>query len=96
MNQRKASRSNQRRRGAKRPQPSANDCWVLPTAALPEVEPIEIPADVGAMLRSLGDPPMRNGVAAAGYFTTVVERAAGVALALALSADLVAPTDAED
>ncbi len=96
MNQRKASRANQRRRGAGRPQPPAVDCWVLPTEPLPEVEPIVIPADVGAMLRSLGDPPMRNGVAAAGYFTTVVERAAGVALALALSADLVAPADPED
>ena len=95
MNQRKASRSNPRRRGPKRPQPGVADSWLLPVAELPAVEPIVMPGDVGAMLRSLGDPPMRTGVAAAGYFTTVVERAAGVALALAFSADLVAPADAD-
>ena len=41
------------------------------------------------MLRSLGDPPMIGGsVTASHYFTAVVERAAAVAAALALSADL--------
>jgi hypothetical protein len=43
------------------------------------------------MLRSLGEPPTIGGSVTAGhYFTAVVERAAGVAAALALSADLLA------
>ena len=44
------------------------------------------------VLRSLGDPPMVNGSASAKYFTEVVERAAAIAAALALSADLARPT----
>jgi hypothetical protein len=83
-----------RRRGAQKKQ-AADDLWRLPETPLPPVEPITVPGDVGALLRSLGDPPMRNGVAAAGYFGTVVGRAAGVALALAYSADLVASPDDE-
>ena len=55
---------------------------------LPEVEPIAVPHEVGAMLRSLGDPPMNNGAAAGRYFSVVVERAAAVAVALAVSADV--------
>jgi len=51
-------------------------------------------AGLCALIRSLGDPPMNHGNAAGHYFSTVVERAAAVALALALSADLVA--DPED
>jgi hypothetical protein len=62
--------------------------WSAPVP-LPALEPIAMPSDVGALLRSLGDPPMQHGVAAGYYFNTVVERASGVALALALSADLV-------
>ena len=51
--------------------------------------------EVGALLRSLGDPPMIGGsVTASHYFTAVIERAAAVAAALALSADLLAqPTE---
>jgi hypothetical protein len=50
-------------------------------------------ADAGALIRSLGDPPMNNGNAAGHYFAAVIERAAVVATALALSADLLAVTD---
>ena len=52
-----------------------------------------MPAEVGAMLRSLGDPPMNNGAAAGHYFSTVIERAAAVAVALAVSADVLAGMD---
>ena len=45
------------------------------------------------MLRSLGDPPMNNAVAAGHYFSAVVERVSGIARALAMSVDLL---DAHD
>jgi hypothetical protein len=97
MNRARNNRSNPRRqKGQGKGQGGGADLWRLPAAELPPVEPIVVPSDVGALLRSLGDPPMRNGVVAAGYFGTVVQRAAGLALALAYSADLVADEDDED
>lgn len=60
---------------------------------MPEVRKFEPPHEVGALLRSLGDPPVGNGTAAGHYFNAVVERSAAVALALAVSADLLAPDD---
>jgi hypothetical protein len=70
------------------------DIWRTPDP-LPDVEPIAVPHEVGALLRSLGDPPMIGGSAAPGhYFKAVIERAAAIAVALALSADLlVQPED---
>ena len=90
MSQRRPKRPEQRRTAqAKRPTPA--DIWRT-TEPLPDVEPITIPDEVGALLRSLGDPPTIGGsVTASHYFTAVVERAAAVAAALALSADLLAP-----
>ena len=72
------------------------DIWRT-AAPLPDVAPITVPDEVGALLRSLGDPPMIAGsVITSHYFTAVIERAAAVAAALALSADLLAqPTDEE-
>jgi hypothetical protein len=78
-------RHDKRRRSNNKPQ--AIDVWRNP-GEMPEVRPIADPTDVGALLRSLGDPPVGNGTAAAHYFNAVVERAAAVALALAVSADL--------
>ena len=86
----KASRNARRRQHAKRP--AAVDVWRAP-AELPPVEKIDEPTDVGALLRSLGDPPVGNGSAAGHYFNAVVERSAAVALALAVSADLLATDD---
>ena len=89
MNQPKRKRSNQRRpQHAKRP--ARFDVWRTPDP-LPDVDPIAVPHEVGALLRSLGDPPTIGGSAAAGhYFNAVIERAAAIAVALALSADLLA------
>ena len=84
-------RSKQRRRPHAR-QPATPDLWRVP-APLPDTEPITLSDDAGALLRSLGDPPMNNGHVAGHYFNAVIERAAAVAGALALSADLLA--DAE-
>ena len=70
----------------------AIDVWRDP-GELPEVRKIAHPTDVGALLRSLGDPPVGNGTAAGHYFNAVVERAAAVALALAVSGDLLSDDD---
>jgi hypothetical protein len=81
-----------RRSGSRRPaaarRPGPLDVW-SPPAELPPVERITVPEEVGALLRSLGEPPAIDGsMIASGYFTAVVERAAAIAAALALSADL--------
>jgi hypothetical protein len=57
---------------------------------LPAVEPIAPPDQPGALLRSLGDPPLGHGETTAGYFEAVIGRAADLAAALALTADLLA------
>jgi hypothetical protein len=86
-------RNNQGRRPpTKRPAPL--DVWRNP-GALPEIEPIVVAYEAGALLRSLGDPPMIDGSTATKYFTTVIQRAAGIASALAFSADLLAGSDDE-
>jgi hypothetical protein len=93
MNQPQRPRDNKRRRqGGRKPQQRQHDLWRTPPA-LPTVEPIAVPDEVGALLRSLGDPPMNNGAAAGHYFSTVIERAAAVAVALAVSADVLAQPD---
>jgi hypothetical protein len=70
------------------------DLW-RPVPQLPDPEPIVPVDDPTAVLRSLGDPPLeRQGAVAEHYLAAVLERAAGLATALALSADLLAtPTD---
>ena len=60
---------------------------------MPDIEPISVPPETGALLQSLGDPPMHDGADANKYFITIVQRAAAIAAALALSADLLAESD---
>jgi hypothetical protein len=81
-----------RRPAGNRPAPL--DIWRDP-GKLPDIEPITVPSEAGALLRSLGDPPMVDGSTAVKYFTTVIERAAVIAAALALSADLLVDPEAE-
>ena len=91
MNRPQRQRPNQRRRPqSKRHAPV--DIWRVPRP-LPEIERIAVSHDAGALLRSLGDPPMNNGHLAGHYFNAVIERAAAVAGALALSADLFVETE---
>lgn len=82
----------QRRRSGSRNgsrQAQKADIWRDPEP-LPELEKIAVSRDATALLRSLGEPPM-NGAIEAGYtFGAVVERAAGIATALAFSAGLLA------
>ena len=82
---------NQGRRPPTR-RPAPLDVWRNP-GELPETEPIAISTEPAALLRSLGDPPMHDGADAAKYFAKVVQRAATIATALALSADLLASVD---
>jgi hypothetical protein len=68
------------------------DIWHQP-APLPEMERVSPPTDVTALLRSLGDPPLAGTTDAAIHFAIVIERAAALAAALALSADLLAESE---
>jgi len=89
MNQPRRRRSGRNRSPRGRP-PKPVDIWRTP-GPLPPVEPITIPEEVGALLRSLGDPPTIGGSVVTGhYFSAIVERAAAVAAALAVSAGVLA------
>jgi len=71
------------------------DLW-RPVPKLAEPEPIVPVNDPTAVLRSLGDPPLQGqGAVAEHYLAAVVERAAGLATALAVAADLLAETPDE-
>jgi hypothetical protein len=63
---------------------------VPPTEPAQPIAPVAEPA---AFITSLGAPPLRGGITIEHYLAAVVERAAGLAIALAASADLLAQTD---
>jgi hypothetical protein len=93
MSQPRRRQGQSRRRHGARPAPRAVDLW-RPVPPLPETEPIVASSDPAALLRSLGDPPLQGQGAAAGhYLAAVVERAAGLALALAATGGLLAEAD---
>ena len=80
----------------RRPKPKGIDIW-RPVPVLPDPAPIRPSNDPTAVLRSLGDPPLPGqGAVAEHYLAAVVERAAGLATALAASAGLLAMGDPED
>ena len=93
-----AQRTNQPQR--RRPNPNNRpakpvDLW-RPVAVLDEPDPIATAPDPAALVRSLGDPPLRGSSVVAGhYIAAVVETAARRATALAALAGLLA-TDADD
>ena len=90
QNQRRRQQGGRRRRGRKQ---KSIDLW-KPVPALGDAEPITPAGDVTATLRSLGDPPLQGqGAVAEHYVAAVVERAAGLATALAASAGLLAADD---
>ncbi len=79
-----------RRRRPNKPKRHA-DLWRA-VPELPAPQPIAPATDPTALLRSLGEPPLQGQVGVAqGYMMAVVERAAGLATALAAAADLLAP-----
>ena len=82
--------SNRRRRSSG---PKRVDLW-RPVPQLPDPEPIRPAEDPTALLRSLGDPPLLGqGAVAEHYLAAVVERAAGLATALAAAGGLLAEPD---
>jgi hypothetical protein len=88
-----------RRRGRRRPSGGggrSNDLW-RSTPALDDPQPIIPARDPAAVLRSLGTPPLQgHGALVDYYLATVVERAAGVAAALAATAGVLGTLDEED
>ena len=93
MNGKPQPRTQQQRRKQQGRSNRPVDIWRTP-APLPDLDPIVVPHDPAAMIRSLGEPPM-NHAAAGGYFATVVERVSGIARALALSVDILPTNDPE-
>ena len=74
----------------------SNDLW-RQTPALDDPQPIIPARDPAAVLRSLGTPPLQgHGALVDYYLATVVERAAGVAAALAATAGVLGTVDDED
>lgn len=91
-----ARRKNNRRRGGAGNKNKTNDLW-RPVPKLSDPEPIIPAADPTAVIRSLGDPPLQGqNKASAHYFAFVAERAAGLATALAATADLLEPVASDD
>ncbi len=87
---------NRKRGGGGGGRPRSNDIW-RPVPQLPPPEPIVPAVEPTTLLRSLGDPPLQGqGAVAEHYLAAVVERAAGLATALAATAGLLADPDAED
>jgi len=74
--------------------PRPFDLW-QPVPALPDPTPIEPATDPRVLVRSLGDPPLAGqGAVAEHYIGAVLDRAAGLATALAAAAGLlVEPSD---
>lgn len=84
-----------RRRGQNRA-PKAIDLW-RPVPQLPDPEPIVPAPEPAAVMRSLGDPPLPGQGAVAGhYLAAVVERAAGMATALAAAAGVLGDHAGDD
>lgn len=92
MNQPRRKGRSRRSRGRKPPV----DIW-RPVPQLADPQPVVPASDPTILVRSLGVPPLhgQSGVAEH-YFAAAVERAAGLATALAASADLLATPDFDD
>ncbi len=84
------SRRKQQSRGRGGNKPKPVDLW-RPVPQLPAPRPIAPAHDPAMLLRSLGDPPLHGqGQVAEHYLAAVVERAAGLATALAAGSGLLA------
>ena len=80
----------------RKPKQKPVDLW-RPVPHLPAPEPIAPAADPTALLTSLGEVPLPGQGAIAGhYVAAVVERAAGLATALAAAAGMLAPAEEEE
>ena len=80
----------------RRKKAKGSDVWRA-GGPLPDPEPIVPLRDPTALLRSLGDPPLQGqSQVAQHYLAAVVERAAGLATALAAAAGLLAQPSSDD
>ena len=95
MSTQQRKKLNQRRPG--RPnEPRLQDMWKS-VPSLPPLRPIVPSHDAGALLHSLGDPPLPGKSVVAGhYLQAVIERAAMLATALAASADLLGTVGSDE
>jgi hypothetical protein len=85
---------NRRRRAQKAKPPT--DLW-RPVPQLADPAPIIPATDPTGLIRSLGDPPLQGQATVGGhYLVAVVERASGLATALAAAAGLLADPDQDD
>jgi hypothetical protein len=88
--------NNRKNDGRRPPRPQDQrpvDLW-RPVRQLSEPQPVVPVNDPTMLVRSLGDPPLPGKAVIAGhYVAAVVERAAGLATALAASVDLLASAD---
>lgn len=89
MNEPRRNKSSRnRRRGGGAAKARQGDLWA-PVPALADPVPIEPSTDPRMLLRSLGDPPLSGqGAVAEHYLGAVVDRASGLATALAAAAGL--------
>ncbi len=87
--------SQRRRRQGSKAKQKPVDLW-RPVPPLPEVTPIAPAGDPTALLRSLGDPPSPMPGAAEIAVAQVVDRAAGLAMALAAAGGLLADPSVTD
>jgi hypothetical protein len=85
-NPRQRPAAQRRRQPAKR---TPADIW-RDGGPLPDVEPVTPSNDPTALVRSLGEPPLADAEAVLIQYATVIERSAGIAAALALSAGVLA------
>ena len=89
---RKKPAARRRRSGAKKGGAASGDLW-RSVPAVPAPTPIVPAARPSALIRSLGDPPLQGqGAVAEHYLAAVVERAAGLAAALAAAGGLLGST----
>lgn len=85
---RKKPAPRRRRSGAKKAGTGSGDLW-RSVPAVPPPAPIVPASRPSALVRSLGDPPLQGqGAVAEHYLAAVVERAAGLAAALAAAGGL--------
>jgi hypothetical protein len=90
------AKKSRRRRSGQKGGAKRLDLW-RPVPQLADPAPIVPPADPTTMIRSLGDPPLQGqAVVGEHYLAAVVERASGLATALAAAGGLLAQPEAHD